>query len=39
MFGNVRGKAPRVAFAAAEDPAAGITRPEPTALAVSTSRQ
>ena len=39
MFGNVRGSAPRVAFAAAEDPAAGITRPEPTALAVSTSRQ
>ena len=38
MFGNVRGSAPRVAFAAAEDPAAGITRPEPTALAVSTSR-
>jgi transglutaminase-like putative cysteine protease len=38
MFGNVRGSAPRVAFAAAEDPAAGITRPEPTALAVSTAR-
>jgi len=37
MFGNVRGNAPRVAFAAAEDPAAGIARPEPTALAVSTA--
>lgn len=39
MFGNVQGRAPRVAFAAAEDPAAGISRPEPTTLAVSTSRQ
>lgn len=38
MFGNVQGNAPRVAFAAAEDPAAGIARPEPTTLAVSTSR-
>ena len=38
MFGNVRGNAPRVAFAAAEDPAAGIVRPQPTTLAVSTSR-
>ena len=39
MFGNVQGNAPRVAFAAAEDPASGISRPEPTTLAVSTSRQ
>ena len=39
MFGNVRGNMPRVAFAAAEDPAAGIKRPEPTTLAVSTARQ
>jgi len=39
MFGNVQGNMPRVAFAAAEDPAAGIARPEPTTLAVSTSRQ
>ena len=38
MFGNVRGTMPRVAFAAAEDPAAGISRPESTALAVSTAR-
>jgi transglutaminase-like putative cysteine protease len=37
MFGNVRGNPPRVAFAAAEDPAAGIARPAPTALAVSTA--
>lgn len=39
MFGSVQGNAPRVAFAAAEDPAAGISRPEPTTRAVSTSRQ
>lgn len=39
MFGNVKGNAPRVAFAAAEDPASGISRPAPTSLAVSTSRQ
>jgi transglutaminase-like putative cysteine protease len=38
MFGNVRGSAPRVAFAAAEDLDAGITRPQPTTLAVSTAR-
>ena len=38
MFGNVQGRMPRVAFAAAEDPAAGIARPEPTTLAVSTAR-
>ena len=36
MFGNVQGRMPRVAFAAAEDPAAGIARPQPTTLAVST---
>ena len=39
MFGNVQGRMPRVAFAAAEDPAAGIARPQPTTLAVSTARQ
>ena len=39
MFGNVRGNMPRVAFAAAEDPVAGIKRPEATTLAVSTARQ
>jgi hypothetical protein len=39
MFGSVQGNAPRVAFAAAEDPAAGISRPEPTTRAISTSRQ
>ena len=38
MFGNVRGGMPRVAFTAAEDPSAGVTKPEPTTLAVSTSR-
>jgi transglutaminase-like putative cysteine protease len=38
MFGDVRGSMPRVAFAAAEDPAAGISLPEPTTLAVSTAR-
>ena len=39
MFGSVRGNMPRVAFAAAEDPAAGITRPQATTLAVSTASQ
>lgn len=37
MFGNVRSGIPRVAFAAAEDPAGGIVRPEPTSMAVSTA--
>lgn len=37
MFGNVRGSAPKVAFAAADDPAAGVSPPQPTRLAVSTS--
>jgi transglutaminase-like putative cysteine protease len=37
MFGNVRGAAPKVAFAAADDPAVGIARPQPTRLAVSTA--
>ena len=37
MFGNVRGGAPKVAFAAADDPSAGIARPRPTQLAVSTA--
>lgn len=37
MFGNVRGGAPKVAFAAVDDPAAGIVRPQPTRLAVSTA--
>jgi transglutaminase-like putative cysteine protease len=38
MFGNVQGTMPRVAFEAADDPAAGIARPEATTLAVSTSQ-
>jgi transglutaminase-like putative cysteine protease len=37
MFGRVRGNMPRVAFAAAEDLAAGIARPAATTLAVSTA--
>jgi transglutaminase-like putative cysteine protease len=37
MFGSVRGGAPKVAFAAADDPSAGIARPQPTRLAVSTA--
>jgi transglutaminase-like putative cysteine protease len=37
MFGAVRGGAPKVAFAAADDPSAGIARPQPTRLAVSTA--
>jgi transglutaminase-like putative cysteine protease len=37
IFGAVRAGPPRVAFAAADDPAAGIARPEPTTLAVSTA--
>jgi len=37
MFGAVRGGPPKVAFAAADDPSAGIARPQPTRLAVSTS--
>jgi transglutaminase-like putative cysteine protease len=37
MFGTVRAGVPRVAFAAAEDPAAGIVRPGPTPYAVSTA--
>jgi transglutaminase-like putative cysteine protease len=39
MFGRVQGRMPRVAFAAAEDAAAGIARPKPTTLAVSTARE
>jgi hypothetical protein len=38
MFGNVKGRMPRVAFTAENDPAAGIRTPEATSLAVSTSR-
>jgi transglutaminase-like putative cysteine protease len=38
MFGNVQGGMPRVAFAAEEDAAAGISIPAPTTLAVSTAR-
>ena len=38
MFGNVKGGMPRVSFSAADDPAAGVSKPEPTALAVSTAR-
>jgi transglutaminase-like putative cysteine protease len=37
MFGTVRSGIPRVAFAAAEDPASGIVRPAATQLAVSTA--
>lgn len=37
MFGDVRGGAPKIAFAAADDPAAGIAPPQPTRLAVSTA--
>jgi transglutaminase-like putative cysteine protease len=37
MFGRVRGSAPKVAFAAADDPSAGIVRPRATRLAVSTA--
>ena len=37
MFGNVRAGMPRVAIAAVEDVAAGISRPLPTMLAVSTA--
>jgi len=38
MFGQVQGRMPSVSFAAEDDPAAGIQKPEPTTLAVSTSR-
>ena len=38
MFGQVQGRMPSVSFAAEDDPAAGIRKPEPTTLAVSTSR-
>jgi transglutaminase-like putative cysteine protease len=37
MFGNVRGGMPKVAFAAVDDPAAGISLPQATTLAVSTA--
>jgi len=37
MFGSVRGSAPRVAFAAADYPSAGVARPQATTLAVSTA--
>ncbi|HSU43952.1 MAG TPA: transglutaminase family protein [Casimicrobiaceae bacterium] len=37
MFGNVRGGMPKVAFAALDDPDAGVSLPEPTTLAVSTA--
>lgn len=39
MFGDVRAGMPRVAFAAVEDVEAGISRPLPTALAVSTAAE
>jgi transglutaminase-like putative cysteine protease len=39
MFGTVRSGMPRVAFAAAEDPAHGIVRPVATTLAVSTAAE
>ena len=38
MFGNVKGGMPRVSFSATDDPAAGVTKPGPTTLAVSTAR-
>jgi transglutaminase-like putative cysteine protease len=37
IFGPVRVGMPRVTFAAGDDPVAGITRPVPTTLAVSTA--
>ena len=37
MFGNVRGTAPKVAFAAAVDSVAGVALPQGTRLAVSTA--
>jgi transglutaminase-like putative cysteine protease len=37
IFGAVRAGMPRVTFAAGDDPVAGITRPGPTNLAVSTA--
>jgi transglutaminase-like putative cysteine protease len=37
MFGTVGSGVPRVAFAAAEDPAAGVVRPAATSFAVSTA--
>jgi transglutaminase-like putative cysteine protease len=39
MFGGVRGGMPKVAFAAVDDPAAGVHVPQPTSLAVSTAAQ
>lgn len=38
LFGAVRSGVPKVAFAAAEDISAGIVRPAPTSLAVSTAQ-
>jgi transglutaminase-like putative cysteine protease len=38
MYGAVKGSMPRVAFKATDDPAAGVSMPEPTSLAVSTTR-
>lgn len=37
MFGNVRGSMPKIAFAAADDPEAGVAPPQRTHLAVSTA--
>ena len=37
MFGNVRGSMPKIAFAAVDDPDAGVAPPQPTRLAVSTA--
>lgn len=37
MFGSVQGGMPKVAFAAADDPASGVRMPQPTSLAVSTA--
>jgi len=37
MYGNVRGCMPNVAFSAVEDAATGLSAPQPTTLAISTS--
>lgn len=37
MFGSVRGATPNIAFAASDDPSAGVAVPRPTKLAVSTA--
>lgn len=39
MYGNVAHRMPLVAFAAYDDPGAGVSVPQPTMLAVSTARE